>query len=181
MPVVGGRPPGRDDLREDYAALIGRTAVVWSAIENGLNFSIWAVAGLAPTLGACITSQIYTLQGRWSALLALLKLRKAPKSLIDLVNELAEASRGPLEIRNRTIHDDWVWRKDGTVGRFEITAPKKLKFDIIPVSRDELTANLETILRFNDRIVDMRRTLYAALPTLPKMSPEELRPLTDDP
>jgi len=181
MSDTGHRTPGRYHLHEDYSLWIGRIAVIWSSTENALNFCIWAVAGIAPTLGACLTSQIYAMSGRWSALLALLKIRRAPQRLIDLVNEMAEASRGPLEIRNRTVHDAWVWRPDGAVGRFEITAPKKLRFDIIEIPLDELKANFETLLKFNDRVVEMRKTIYAALPSLPEMSPEELRPISDDP
>ena len=74
-----------EELNPDYAILIGRVASSWSAVEANINFATWAVAGIAPALGACMTAQINSLDGRLRALLALLKLRRAPASLIKNV------------------------------------------------------------------------------------------------
>jgi hypothetical protein len=123
-----------EELNPDYAILIGRVASSWSAVEANINFATWAVAGIAPALGACMTAQINSLDGRLRALLALLKLRRAPASLIKNVNKFADEIRGPNERRNRIIHDAWYWNSSGQVARMEVVAPRKLKMDLIETS-----------------------------------------------
>lgn len=169
-----------DELNAEFSVYIGRIAASWSSVENSINWCIWAVAGIAPTLGACITSQIYTIDGRFKALLALLKFRQAPDELIKAVNKLAEDSRGPSEIRNRIIHDPWLWNPQGEVVRFEITAPKKLRFELVRTDLEKLKADFGTIRDFATRTRDLRKAIYAVLPALPEIPREALYPITDN-
>jgi|KBSMisStaDraftv2_1062788.scaffolds.fasta_scaffold387857_2 hypothetical protein len=168
-----------EELNPDYAILIGRVASSWSAVEANINFATWAVAGIAPALGACMTAQINSLDGRLRALLALLKLRRAPASLIKNVNKFADEIRGPNERRNRIIHDAWYWNSSGQVARMEVVAPRKLKMDLIETSLDDLRNDLVYVREFTARAVSIKESIYAALPSLPGIPPEELEPIVD--
>lgn len=167
------------DLDPEFAAMIGKIAVAWSGTELSINYAIWAVAGIPEALGACITAQIYTFDGRMKTLLALLKLRGASAQLVKLVNKFAEDARGLQETRNRIVHDSWGWDAHGEIRRLEITAPRKLKFETIPVQLSELEADFEKIKAFSARSIDVRKAIYAELPSWPEIPQSLLRPITD--
>jgi hypothetical protein len=92
------------DFPDDYAQCIAKIVSFWSALEYNINLSIWHLAGIYPAIGACITEQIYTLDGRTKALLALLKLRRASDELVRRVNRFSEKSRKAQDIRNKIAH-----------------------------------------------------------------------------
>jgi hypothetical protein len=76
-----------------FSEVIAQIANNWAHIEFALNQSIWLLAGIADDSGACITSQIFTVQGRLSAIKSLLDLRGDPKHLISKVNKFSESIR----------------------------------------------------------------------------------------
>lgn len=54
-PETGEFPPTHIDA--EFAEVIGHVAAAWASIELNINIGIWVVAGLSPSLGACLTSQ----------------------------------------------------------------------------------------------------------------------------
>jgi hypothetical protein len=167
--------PGEDfDLPADLppAALrsIGAIASDWAAIEFMISHLTWRLAGVYPALGACITAQIYTFNGRVDALIALLRLRQADKKLIADVNRFKERSRGPQELRNRIVHDAWTRGKRKNIGRLmrlEVTARNKLSFDLLPTTQKQLKEDEQTIRQFVFSFGPLRARILDALPTLP--------------
>ena len=82
----------------EYAQCIAQVTASWPAPENNINLSIWHLAGIYPAIGACMTEQIYTLDGRLKALSALLKLRRGPQDLLDKIDKFAERVRKAREM-----------------------------------------------------------------------------------
>ena len=167
------------ELAPEYSKAIGYVAIAWSAVEYHINLAIWELAGVPSGVGACMTAQIYTFDGRMKALIALLNLKRVPPSIIKDANRFHEDTRGPQEIRNRVIHDYWVWDAAGAIHRLEMTASKKLKLEAVPVSLDELNQHYETMKQMVDRAAELKAKIYAALPSLPEIPQSELQPITD--
>ena len=165
----------------EYADCIAHVAANWSGLEYMVNASIWELADVRPSLGACLTSQIGSLNARLSALLALMKLRSVDQKLVTRVNKFCATVREPNELRNRIIHDQWVNDRHnlGSMGRIEIVAPKKLSREIKPIPLDELKGNLKTISDCRFKFGEIRQAIRAALPSLPEMSRTELYPITE--
>lgn len=166
-----------------YADAIARAASVWARLEYDVSIVIWALADVRPALGACMTAQIYTLQGRLAALLSLAKLREVDHSILKQINRFADDVRGGQEIRNRIIHD--LWLNDSVhpeqMAQLQITAAKKLEFAIDPVRFSELTADLEKLEDFQTRFLAIRKVIEAALPTLPEIPQTKLHPIIESP
>jgi hypothetical protein len=167
----------------EYADCIANAANSWSYLEYYINTTIWDLAKVEPALGACITSQIFSIPARVDAVVSLLKLRKADSKLIGKVNKFAETFRGANEARNRIIHDVWLNDNVDThyMGRLTITAKKSLEFDVQTVPITELKADLAEIERVRAKFAEIRREILAAIPSLPEMSPTELRPINEHP
>jgi len=164
-----------------YAECVGHAANSWAHVEYYINSSIWRLAGVSPAPGACMTAQIVSLFGRLSALLALLKLRRADQKLIDMVNKFAESSRGPNELRNRIVHDIWLIDNMNAahMGQLKITAAKKLEFSVQTVPLAELKADLGKIAVCREQASAIAAAIEAAMPTLPKISLQELAPVVE--
>jgi hypothetical protein len=167
----------------EYADCIARVATVWARLEYDVSVSIWALADLRPAMGACITSQIYTLRGRFDALLALAKLRKVDETIIKKINRFADDVRGGQEIRNRIIHDQWLLdnMNPGSMGHMRITAAKVLDFKITTVILPDLVNDLQKLEDLQARFFAIRQEIEAAMPTLPEIPQKELHPIIENP
>lgn len=168
-------------LAPEYTRYIGQIAIGWSAVEYHVNMAIWEVANVPSGIGACLTAQIFTFDGRMKALVSLLNLKRFPSDIVKEANRFHEDSRGPLEVRNRVVHDYWVWDAEGTIHRLEMTASKKLKLEPVVIPIDELKRHDETIGKLVDRSAALKERIYAVLPTLPDIPDSELRPIRDRP
>lgn len=111
------------------------------------------------------------------ALLALLKLRGAPHKLITQVTKFVKDARGTSVQRNRIVHDAWMRRQDGSriIGRLEITAPQKLKMEMIDTDLSSLVDEYRKIELFKRRSEEMRSAIYDVLPSLQEIPPEQFQ------
>jgi hypothetical protein len=162
----------------EFADCVAKVAANWSAM---INATIWELADVRPSLGACMTAQIGSVQARLAALIALMRLRGVNAKLLRKVNRFAERVRAPQELRNRIIHDQWVndRHRPEQMGRIEIVAPRALTMEIKPVTIEELRADLEKISDCRFEFGAIRHEIRGALPTLPQMSQRELYPITE--
>ncbi len=182
MPQLPSEPNKRSKTQARVYQLIGLVASDWAALELYINESIWELSEVEPAYGACLTAQIYAINGRLNALLALLKKRRADKHTITLVNKFAESVRGPSDKRNRIVHDPWGFSTlDGSPSKIEITANKKLVFrlrnvDIAEIERDQKAVH-NCVLEF----VGIRDRIFAEIPSLPEIPLTELRPIREGP
>jgi hypothetical protein len=176
-------PLGSFRFIPEYATQIAHGGNHWTFLEYYINTSIWALANVSPALGACMTSQIYTMNARLSALIALLKLRQADQKLIAKVNKFAEHVRDAQDARNRIAHDMWLLdtHNPGKMGKMRVTADKALKFNIKSVELDDLKADVQKINARRLEFSAIRLEITNALPTLPGIPHQELHPIVESP
>lgn len=165
----------------EFADCIARIASLWARLEYDIDVCIWALADIRPALGACITAQIYTTNGRISALLALADVRNLDPRIIGKVNKFASAYRDALDARNRTIHDLWLkdQRQPENMGRLRIKADKKLKFSIESYTLLELQSDMHTVEKRVTEFDTIRKSIEAALPSLPEIPSVKLHPIRE--
>jgi hypothetical protein len=166
-----------DPVAPAYAQAIGYIAITWSAVEYNVNTAIWGLAGVPSGIGACLTAQLYSFDSRMKALVSLMHLKRLKESLVKEANRLHEDSRGPLELRNRAVHDYWVWNEVGEIYRLEATAAKKLSLKPIPVSLADLESQRQALMKLAERSGTLSQRIYAALPSLPEIPQTELAPI----
>jgi hypothetical protein len=165
------------DFPDDYAQCIAKITSYWAALEYNINMSIWHLAGVYPAIGACITEQIFTLDGRMKALLALLKLRRVPDGLVRRVNKFSEKSRKAQDIRNRVTHQTWYQDVDSKqMSQLIIGAKRTLTYAFEPVSIDTLKEDQDTVRNAMREATAIRDAIEAGLPTLPEIPLRELHP-----
>ena len=127
-----------DDIDPEFYELVGRVACDWAALEMKINDCIWALSGTSFGSGACITSQIHSINSRMKALAALINLKGATE-LATKINVYAEnALRKASDKRNRVVHDIWFSEYQGDARQLLITADKKLRFQIVTRTKDDL-------------------------------------------
>lgn len=165
------------DFPDDYAQCISKIVSFWSSLEANVNLAISHLAGVYPAIGACITSQIFTIDGRLKALQALLKLRQAPDTLQRRVNRFAEKVRKPQDLRNRVIHDQWFQGTESkAMSQLEIGAKGTLTYGFKPVPIKYLDEAREKIQEAMKEASEIRDAIEAVLPTLPDIPLKELQP-----
>lgn len=125
---------------ESHHAAVGKVAAYWSVLEKLAERAIWRFAKVDDGPGACITSQIYSLEVRLKALIAILKLRDLSGALVGKLNKFAGDMSGLGEQRNRVVHDPWTLDlTSGVPQRLQITAKRTLVMGYQPVPTEEVT------------------------------------------
>jgi len=104
--VVHPWDAGKEELlREQYEA-IGKIATAWAAFEFKISNVIWRLAGIDMETGACLTAQMFTVQSRNRALLALYRLRGGNEAFAKRLNQFFAIQVDPVSReRNRFVHD----------------------------------------------------------------------------
>jgi hypothetical protein len=143
-----------------YCAAIGHVSTIFAKLELIINEAIWLLANIGIDEGACITSQIPSPLSRLRALIALVAVRGGKGNLINELNSFSVTADSLGRRRNRVVHDPWIKMGDsGEFRRIEITADRKLNYELAPTTVDELMDLAEEIGnaivefgRLNDRI-----------------------------
>jgi len=126
-------PPNPDwyDARFDpYLIQVGRIATMWGDLEFAVNQSIWELANVEPSVGACLTAQLVTIGSRMRALLALLHFRDAEDELLKEFSRLDNKIEGLGRQRNRWVHDPVALGRGGELRRIHVTADKRLDYAV---------------------------------------------------
>lgn len=127
-----------EDIDPEFYELVGRVACDWAALEMKINDCIWALSGSPYGAGACVTSQIYTIDGRIKALVALLNLNGATE-LVEKTNIYHEQVLRKASVkRHRAVHDIWFSDDSGKANQLLVTADKRLRFQTITRTIDDL-------------------------------------------
>jgi hypothetical protein len=144
-----------------YCAAIGHVSAVFSKFELLLNEMIWLLANVGIDEGACITSQIPSPLSKLRALVALVAVRGGEGNLINELNSFSVRVDALGRRRNRVIHDPWIrLEPSGEFRRIEITADRKLNYQLAPTTvkelmdlADEIGKAIKELGRLSDRII----------------------------
>lgn len=166
----------------DAREIIGKAASDWATLEFLMNNLIWTLADVPPAYGACLTAQIYSIDGRIKALLSLLELRKADKTSMGRVKKFADAVRGPAEKRNRLVHDPWGFGiNTGEPSKIEVTANRRLVFKMRRMAIADMAKDGIAVAEAVGTFLLIRDHILSVLPSWPEISPSELHPLREGP
>jgi len=168
-------------FRPEFSDAIANAANYRAALEYSVNKTIWALALVPPALGSCITSQIYTLNAKLDALVALMNIRKVDPSIIRKTNQFSSTIREAQEARNRIMHDYWYQdkRENHKMGRLTITEKKILEFKIISIAIEDLRKDVEKIENKRFEFAEIEDQINLILPSLPPIPHALLHPITE--
>jgi hypothetical protein len=143
-------------LQPAHYTAIGKIASNWAALELIINSVIWCLAGVDDEAGACITANIFTIDGRLKTLIALMKLRGAEQAIVTDLNRFANDSREIANKRNRIVHDPWAAEfPTGTPHHFQITADRNLVFGYKPMETSSVNEVVDEIAEFINRLTEI--------------------------
>jgi hypothetical protein len=155
-------------LTAEHLASIGLVATNWAALETLVSSAIWQIGEIPDEIGACVTSQIYTLDGKIKALVSLLRVRGGLDRVVGDLNAFHSKAQGASEKRNRVVHDPWVADAvTGVAHRLQVTANKKLVYGHVPQSTEELKLLATEISGLVDRFDELIRPALARFPAVP--------------
>ncbi len=147
-----------------YRHTIGSIITSWAAFEARLASAIWRIGEMRDEIGASLTSQIYTLDGKVKALQAILRVKgfeKEAKKIGKLIND----AKGLSDLRNRVVHDPIIYM-EGAVHRLLIKADRYVELEYIKVEIDELEKAVDKIADIDDKMDDILRPVLEKIPRL---------------
>ena len=147
---------------------IGHVAHHWSALEYEINKLIWKIAGVEESDGACITAQIPSIMPRFRALISLAHKHGCSDATIKELNRFSTKADGVARQRNRVIHDPWFFRLNPEVeqleyGRLEITADRKLVYEVKPKTVKEVLGIAHEIIDAKKTFMEIRSKIETEL------------------
>jgi hypothetical protein len=169
MSEVDSEKLGEDIIHAETAPLflaIGHVAHHFSNLEHQVNQTIWKIACIHPSDGACITAQISGIMPRFRALIALAHKHGCSEDLLKTLNRFASNTDGIARQRNRIIHDPWYFRQGlGTpaieYGRLEITADRKLTYEVKSATSKEVLEVAHKIIDASKLFKKLQKRIYA--------------------
>jgi hypothetical protein len=170
---------GEDELHALTAPLflaIGHVAHHFSRLEHQVNQLIWEIAGIDSNDGACITSQIPSIMPRFRALIALAHKHGCSSRLLKDLNRFATDADAIARQRNRIIHDPWYFRVNAEIeaieyGRLEISADRKLTFEVKPKTSKEVLDVAHKIIDATTQFKELQERVRAELKALRESPP----------
>jgi hypothetical protein len=137
-------------------------------MELWIDTAALQLAGLgAGRVGLCFTAQIAGSGRKLDAYIAVAKLLGVKKTAREL-EKFAKDTAGLSEQRNRAIHDPWHIEKDQIPHRIEITARKKLRLELVPVSTKDLLSLTKSIRAHIERFITLNDAVKAEIAALPE-------------
>jgi hypothetical protein len=155
-------------ISDEHYSAIGKIVANWAALEATINFAIWRIGEIPETIGACITSQIFTFDAKMKALISILEVRGNLDKTITKINKFHDDIRAISTFRNRIAHDPWVHdEKTDSPHRLQISADKTLileyKLESTVMINNEVQKLNEFIVRFQT-IIEPALAKFQPLP-----------------
>ncbi len=97
-------PAPGPEIYESRLLEIGRITTTWAKFEHWIDQAIWLLAKVDPREGACITTQIGSIHGKFRALQALMAGANRPQKAQAEVASIAGQAADVVLIRNRFAH-----------------------------------------------------------------------------
>lgn len=176
--------PSREELESAYEKnshiffQMGLLAHDWAALEYSISQLIWRLADVHPAYGACITSQLYAVNGRMKAIISLMGVRAFDEKLIKKMNMLSQKIATAGETRNRVLHDSiGVERGTERFKRAVVKADRTLVFEGQTISAESISKERGPIIECLNEFVALYHQIVTVLPTLPEKPQSELSPI----
>ena len=148
-------------VRPHYAA-IGLVAANWSHFEAVIDAWTHKFADLESEVGVCLTAQIAGPARKIHAFIALVKLRGVTDPTAEALDKLAKNITAMAERRNRVAHDWWDMSDPKDPKRIEASARRKLRWEAVPVSTEELNRLAGDIATLQNEFADIASRSFSA-------------------
>lgn len=159
------------EAAQRHLAAVGSVAGTWATFEIILDGRTLWLAGMPDALaGLCLTAQIIGAARKLDAYIAVAKLRGAEKTAPKL-EKFAKETAVLAEQRNRVVHDPWLFQTDQIPQRLEITARKKLRSMLVPVSTDDMEKLDKRIAEHITRFFKLNDEVLAEIGASPETQP----------
>jgi hypothetical protein len=147
------------------------SSLCWPSFEALLDGLALELADIPSEVGLCFTAQVAGSARKLDAYIAVAKVRGAKKASALLEGDFAKRTAALAEQRNRAVHDPWLIQEGNIPQRFEITARRKLRSEMVPVTTDDLITLAKHIEEHTRRFFEIdeqiRTQIGASHETLP--------------
>jgi hypothetical protein len=155
--------------KELYAA-VGAVASAWAFLEGQIDLAAIRLAGLSNSnLGLCFTAQVIGSARKLDAYIAVAKERGSAK-FSSRLEAFVRSTSALAERRNRIVHDMWIVRSPDMIGRYEITARRKLRSVVVSVTAADVLRCFSDICDQLEAFRDLDAQIRAEVGTLPGTS-----------
>jgi hypothetical protein len=180
-PIIGRFTTANSGEFDPYYHALEVVATAWAEFEFNVNDVIWELANIERMAGTCMTSQMIGPGPRFRCLVALLRLRNAPKELIDMMNSLSGEAEKQGRQRNRYLHDPMVLNTaDNSIHRMETTADRKVTHGAIPVEIKEIETLTNGIRSLDAKFDGLYLRILAETPPWPRTQFSQSRGIQRD-
>jgi hypothetical protein len=139
------------DVYDETLKEIGRITTTWAKFEHWIDQAIWTLSDVDPRKGACITSQVGSIHGKFRALLALIEEAGRPQQAINAANKISSEAARVVNVRNRFAHGPLDMGINLETRQFEMYARrvgnsgKRVIFETTPLRSADLSDALEQV------------------------------------
>lgn len=99
---------------------IGRITTTWAKFEHWIEQAIWIFAGVEAKKGACMTTQIGSIHGKFRALIALMHESGRPDDAIRFAKKLGNEAAAVIQERTKFAHGPLDVGVDLDLKEFEV-------------------------------------------------------------
>ena len=154
---------------EPYCKLVGLIAGLSALNEFVIDETIWELANVEVSVGACLTAQMIGAGPRCKALMALVHYRDPNCSLLGELKRHGKQMMRLSAKRNRFVHDAvFVGTESGELLKNEITAHQRLVFEQALVKIEDLEILAKELRELGVKFIDLKHRLFDELPPWPK-------------
>ena len=150
--------------RQEIRAAVGSVAGSWATFELKIDFAALLLAGL-DDVAMCLTAQIVGASRKLDAYIAV--ARFGGTNFLAELDEFAKATTALAERRNRIIHDPWLVFDREDANRFEVTARRTLRAQLVPMSLIDIRKCHSDILAHSEKFDEIGMRIMAEQLPLP--------------
>jgi hypothetical protein len=149
---------GRDPY-ESTLVKIGRITTTWAKFEHWIEQAIWLLAGVDPRKGACMTTQIGSIHGKFRALIGLMAEAGRPSEAIKEASQMEDEAGAVVRIRTRFAHGPLDIGINFEKREFEVylrrvgLKGRELTFQTSPLAESELETAQAAVSNLYNRLM----------------------------
>jgi hypothetical protein len=149
-----------DDVLEARLLEIGRITTTWAKFEHWIDQAIWILADVERRKGACITTQMGSIHGKFRALEALMREAERPETAFKAIHKLAADANTVGPLRNTFAHGPLDMGVNFDTRDFEVylrnigVRGKELTFETTVLTAEQLNKVQEAVTNLYMKLIE---------------------------